>query len=174
MSASYETRGQVALITLESPPVNTLGHATRADVAAGLDGALADPAIKAIVIAGRGHVFSGGADITEFNTAAMSADPDLHTLIGLVEASRKPVIAALHGTVMGGGLELALGCHYRVAGSGMQTALPEVKLGLLPGAGGTQRLPRVAGVGTALNMIVKGGPVPSEKLWRTAPFGHPI
>ena len=174
MSASYTTHGNVAVITLDHPPVNSLGHATRADIATGLQRALDDAQIKAIVLVGAGKVFSGGADITEFNTPAMFADPGLHTVIALLEAATKPVIAALHGTVMGGGLELALGCHYRVAGSGMQTALPEVKLGLLPGAGGTQRLPRLVGVETALNMIVKGDPVASEKLGKTALFDRLI
>ena len=174
MSASYTTHGNVAVITLDHPPVNSLGHATRADIATGLQRALDDAQIKAIVLVGAGKVFSGGADITEFNTPAMFADPGLHTVIALLEAATKPVIAALHGTVMGGGRELALGCHYRVAGSGMQTALPEVKLGLLPGAGGTQRLPRLVGVETALNMIVKGDPVASEKLGKTALFDRLI
>jgi 3-hydroxyacyl-CoA dehydrogenase len=174
MSANYETLGPIAVISLDHPPVNSLDHATRAGVLDGLERALADGQIRAIVLTGAGQVFSVGADITEFNTPAMRADPDLRTLIAQLEAATKPVIAALHGTVMGGGLELALGCHYRVAGSGMQTALPEVKLGLLPGAGGTQRLPRVLGVETALNMIVKGDPVASQKLADTGLFDRLI
>ena len=174
MSASYETAGQVAVITLHNPPVNSLGHATRADLATGLERAQQDASIKAIVLTGGGSLFSGGADITEFNTPAMLADPDLHTLIALVESSTKPVIAALHGTTMGGGLELALGCHYRIAAADAQVALPEVKLGLLPGAGGTQRLPRLTGVETALNIIVKGEPVAVDKLAKSALFDRVI
>jgi 3-hydroxyacyl-CoA dehydrogenase len=111
-----------------------------------------------------------GADIREFNTPASSAEPTLATLIRIAEESRKPVVAAIGGVCMGGGLELALGCHFRVATPDAQIALPEVKLGLLPGAGGTQRLPRVAGVETALNMIVSGAPVPARELAGTALF----
>jgi 3-hydroxyacyl-CoA dehydrogenase len=126
------------------------------------------------VITGAGRAFSGGADIKEFNTPKSSAEPTLHTVIAAIEAANKPVIAAVHSVAMGGGLELALGCHYRVASPGAQIALPEVKLGLLPGAGGTQRLPRVVGVETALNMIVSGNPVPSEKLAGTKLFDQMI
>jgi 3-hydroxyacyl-CoA dehydrogenase len=122
------------------------------------------------VLIGGGKAFSGGADIREFNTPKASAEPNLHTVIGVIEASANPVLAAISGACMGGGLELALGCHYRVALPDAQIALPEVKLGLLPGAGGTQRLPRLVGVDTALNMIVSGNPVPAEKLRDTALF----
>jgi 3-hydroxyacyl-CoA dehydrogenase len=164
MTARYEVRDQVAVITLDNPPVNGLGHATRKALAEGVNAAQADPAVTAIVITGAGKAFSGGADIKEFNTPAMGAEPSLHSLIKLLEACDKPVVAALHSVCMGGGLELSLGCHYRVAAPGTQVALPEVKLGLLPGAGGTQRLPRVLGVENALNMIVSGEPVKSEML----------
>src|SRR5450631_1798042 len=164
MSASYEVKGSTAVITMNNPPVNGLGHATRSGIFDGLKKALADDAVKAIVITGAGKAFSGGADIKEFNTAKSSAEPNLHTVIAAIEASDKPVVAAVHSVAMGGGLELALGCHYRVAIAGAQIALPEVKLGILPGAGGTQRLPRVVGVETALNMIVAGEPVKSEVL----------
>ena len=165
MSADYQLDGDVAVITLNNPPVNGLGYATRVGITSGLEKANADPAVKAIVITGAGKAFSGGADIREFNdiTKAMR-EPILLSVILAVENSQKPVVAAVHSVVMGGGLELALGCHYRVAAPGAQIALPEVKLGILPGAGGTQRLPRVLGVETALNMIVKGDPVPSEVL----------
>jgi enoyl-CoA hydratase/carnithine racemase len=112
----------------------------------------------------RRQSLSGGADIKEFNTPKALAEPSLHTLIATAESSTKPVVAAIHTVCMGGGLELSLGCHYRVAMPGAQIALPEVKLGLLPGAGGTQRLPRVLGLEPALNMIVSGNPVASEKL----------
>jgi 3-hydroxyacyl-CoA dehydrogenase len=164
MSASYEVRGAVAVITMNNPPVNGLGYATRQGIASGLEQAAADPAVKAVVIAGGGRAFSGGADIKEFGSPRATAEPNLLSLIRLAEASPKPVVAALHAVVMGGGLELALGCHYRVAAPGAAVALPEVKIGLVPGAGGTQRLPRVLGVETALNMIVSGEPVKSELL----------
>jgi 3-hydroxyacyl-CoA dehydrogenase len=164
MSATYESRGSVAVITLNNPPVNGLGYETRKGITDGLDRAAADPAIKAIVITGAGKAFSGGADIREFGSPKALAEPNLLSVIKTVEDSPKPVIAAVHSVCMGGGLELALGCHYRVGAPGTQIALPEVKLGLIPGAGGTQRLPRVLGVETALNMIVSGEPVKSELL----------
>ncbi|HOK11014.1 MAG TPA: 3-hydroxyacyl-CoA dehydrogenase NAD-binding domain-containing protein, partial [Ottowia sp.] len=164
MSADYQLDGDVAVITLNNPPVNGLGYATRVGITSGLEKANADPAVKAIVITGAGKAFSGGADIREFGTPKALQEPNLNSVILTIENSAKPVVAAIHSVAMGGGLELALGCHYRVAAPGAQIALPEVKLGILPGAGGTQRLPRVLGVETALNMIVKGDPVPSEVL----------
>ena len=164
MSASYEVRGDVAVVTLDNPPVNGLGYETRAGIVAGLDRALADDAVKAVVITGAGKAFSGGADIREFGSPKSLAEPNLLSVIAAIEASPKPTVAAVHSVAMGGGLELALGCNYRVAASGAQIALPEVKIGLIPGAGGTQRLPRVLGVETALNMIVSGEPVKSEVL----------
>ncbi|AOI57741.1 3-hydroxyacyl-CoA dehydrogenase NAD-binding domain-containing protein [Burkholderia diffusa] len=164
MAVDYSTRDGVAVITLNNPPVNGLGLSTRQGVMDALDRAAQDPSITAIVLTGAGRAFSGGADITEFNTPKALQEPTLHTVIRAVEASAKPVVAALHSVVMGGGLELALGAHYRVAAPGAQIALPEVKLGLLPGAGGTQRLPRAVGLETALNMIVSGAPVPSAQL----------
>ena len=147
MSANYEVKGSIAVITLDNPPVNGLGHATRTGIVDGLNNALADTAVKAIVITGAGKAFSGGADIREFNTPKSARRTDAAHGDRRVEAAAKPVIAAIHSVAMGGGLELALGCHYRVAAPGAQIALPEVKLGLLPGAGGTQRLPRVVGRG---------------------------
>jgi 3-hydroxyacyl-CoA dehydrogenase len=164
MSATYELRGNVAVITLDNPPVNGLGYATRRGITDGLARALADPAVAAIVVTGAGKAFSGGADIREFGSPQALAEPNLLSVILALEASSKPIVAAIHSVCMGGGLELALGCHYRVASPGTQVALPEVKLGLLPGAGGTQRLPRVIGVENALNMIVSGEPVKSELL----------
>ncbi|HEY8973213.1 MAG TPA: 3-hydroxyacyl-CoA dehydrogenase NAD-binding domain-containing protein [Burkholderiaceae bacterium] len=164
MSASYEVRGAVAVITLNNPPVNGLGHETRKAVAEGIEKAEDDAAVKAIVITGAGKAFSGGADIREFGSPKALAEPNLLSLIARVEGASKPVVAAVHTVCMGGGLELALGCHYRVASSGASIALPEVKLGILPGAGGTQRLPRAIGVEPALNMIVSGEPVKSEHL----------
>ncbi len=164
MAVDYTTRDGVAVITLNNPPVNGLGLSTRAGIMAGLDRAAQDPSVTAIVLTGAGRAFSGGADITEFNTPKAVQEPTLHTVIRAVEASGKPVVAAIHSVAMGGGLELALGAHYRIAAPGAQIALPEVKLGLLPGAGGTQRLPRAVGLETALNMIVSGAPVSSEQL----------
>ena len=162
--AHYETQGDVAVITMDNPPVNGLGHGLRKGIVEGLRRALADDSVKAIVLTGKGKAFSGGADIREFNTPAMSAQPGLDTVFGVIEGSTKPVVAAIHSVAMGGGLELALGCHFRVCAPGAQIALPEVKLGLLPGGGGTQRLPRVLPFELALNMIVQGFPVPSDKL----------
>jgi 3-hydroxyacyl-CoA dehydrogenase len=164
MSADYQVQNNVAVITLNNPPVNGLGLATRTAAVEALQRAENDPAVKAIVITGAGKAFSGGADIREFNSPKALTEPSLHTLIRTAEGSGKPVVAAIHSVCMGGGLELALGCNYRVALPGAQIALPEVKLGLLPGAGGTQRLPRVLGLEASLDMIVSGNPVPSEKL----------
>ncbi|HSW26229.1 MAG TPA: 3-hydroxyacyl-CoA dehydrogenase NAD-binding domain-containing protein [Burkholderiaceae bacterium] len=164
MSASYEVRDGVAVIALNNPPVNGLSFETRRAIAEGLNKAQADAAVQAIVLTGGGKAFSGGADIREFGSPKSTAEPNLLSLIRLAEDSIKPVVAAVNGVCMGGGLELALGCHYRVAAPGVPVALPEVKIGLIPGAGGTQRLPRVLGVETALNMIVSGEPVKSDVL----------
>ncbi|WP_206998452.1 3-hydroxyacyl-CoA dehydrogenase NAD-binding domain-containing protein [Trinickia mobilis] len=170
MAVDYTTRDGVAVITLNNPPVNALGLATRTGIMDGLARAERDPAVVAIVLTGAGKAFSGGADITEFNTPKAIQEPTLATVIRALEASAKPVVAAIHSVAMGGGLELALGAHYRVAVPGAQIALPEVKLGLLPGAGGTQRLPRAIGLEAALNMIVSGTPVMSEKLAQSGLF----
>ena len=164
MSAEYKIHGDVAVITLNNPPVNGLGLATRQAIADGLGRANDDPSVKAIVITGAGKAFSGGADIKEFGSPKSLQEPNLLSVILAVENSAKPVVAAVHSVAMGGGLELSLGCHYRIAAPGCNVALPEVKLGLIPGAGGTQRLPRVLGVEPALNMIVSGEPVKSEML----------
>ncbi len=164
MTAEYKVLGDVAVITMTNPPVNGLGFSTRSGITDGLAKALADDAVKAIVLTGAGKAFSGGADIKEFGTPKALQDPNLLSVILALEASTKPIVAAIHSVAMGGGLELALGCHYRVVAPGTSIALPEVKLGLIPGAGGTQRLPRVLGVETALNMIVSGEPVKSELL----------
>jgi 3-hydroxyacyl-CoA dehydrogenase len=116
MSATYQAQGDIAVITLANPPVNGLGHATRQGIVVGLAQALDDANIKAVILIGSGKGFSGGADIKEFNTPQATQEPSLHTVIRIVEQSTKPVIAAIHGLAMGGGLELALGCHYRVLG----------------------------------------------------------
>jgi 3-hydroxyacyl-CoA dehydrogenase len=164
MTARTEVRDEVLVITLDNPPVNGLGLATRRAVATAIEQAVADAAVKAVVLTGSGKAFSGGADIKEFGSPKAVAEPNLLSLIRLLEDCPKPVVAAINGVCMGGGLELALGCHYRLAAPGVNVALPEVKIGLIPGAGGTQRLPRVLGVETALNMIVKGDPVKSDLL----------
>ena len=164
ITARYEVRDGIAVITLDHPPVNGLDYGTRVAVDGGIDRALGDASVQAIVLTGGEKLFSGGADIREFGKPAARAEPTLHTLIRIVEESAKPTIAAISGTCMGGGLELALGCHFRVASPKATIALPEVKLGLLPGAGGTQRLPRAIGVEPALNMIVSGASVPALRL----------
>jgi 3-hydroxyacyl-CoA dehydrogenase len=164
MTAHYQVHSDVAVITLDNPPVNGLGLSTRVAIAAAVNQAQADPAVQAIVITGAGKAFSGGADITEFGSPTAFQEPHLLSLIAMLENSSKPVVAALHGVAMGGGLELPLGCHYRIAAPGTTIALPEVKIGLIPGAGGTQRLPRALGVEPALNMIVSGEAIPADRL----------
>ena len=164
MTAEYKVIGDVAIITMSNPPVNGLGLSTRVGITDGLGKANADPAVKSIIITGAGKAFSGGADIREFGTPKAIQEPNLLSVIRACENSDKPVLAAVHSVAMGGGLELALGCHYRIAAPGCKVALPEVKLGLIPGAGGTQRLPRALGVEPALNMIVSGEPINSEML----------
>lgn len=165
MTTEYAVQGTVAVLTLNNPPVNGMGLVTRVALTHALARAQADSAINAIVITGAGAAFSGGADIKEFGSPKAFQEPNLLSVILTLEAATKPVIAAIHSVCMGGGLELALGCHYRVVAPGCKVALPEVKLGLLPGAGGTQRLPRALGVEPALNMIVSGEPVNSELLF---------
>src|SRR4051794_9757699 len=166
MTADYKVHGDVAVITMNNPPVNGLAYSMRKEMVDGVERANADGSVKAIVITGAGKTFSGGADITEFGTPKSVAEPNLLSIILVLENSAKPVVAAINATAMGGGLELALGCHYRIAAPGTNVALPEVKLGLIPGAGGTVRLPRALGVEVALNMIVSGEPVKSEQLAR--------
>jgi 3-hydroxyacyl-CoA dehydrogenase len=153
--------GEVLVVTSNNPPVNALGQAVRAGLADAMAEAAADDGIKAVVICCEGRTFFAGADITEFGKPPVG--PSLPEVIDTIEASEKPVIAAIHGTALGGGLEVALGCHYRIAVASAKLGLPEVKLGILPGAGGTQRLPRVVGVAEALPMIVTGNPIPAAK-----------
>ena len=168
-AATRENHDRVAVIRFGEAPVNSFGRATRRDIVAAIDSAVADPAVEAIVIAGNNGLFSAGADIKEFGTPAMLATPNLHNVITAVESSPKPVVAAIEGTCLGGGLEVALGCHYRVASESAKLGLPEVKIGLLPGAGGTQRLPRLIGIENAINVIVGGEPVPA-KLFKGSPL----
>ena len=164
MSADYKVHGDVAVISLNNPPVNGLGLSTRQAITEGVEKAVQDASVKAIVITGHGKAFSGGADIREFGSPKATQEPNLLSVIAQIENCVKPVVAAVHTVAMGGGLELALGCHYRIAAPGASIALPEVKIGLIPGAGGTQRLPRVLGVEPALNMIVSGEAIKSEML----------
>jgi 3-hydroxyacyl-CoA dehydrogenase len=154
---------RIAVIRLDHPPVNGLSHAVRTGIVRHLHEALADPGVDAIVLTGRPGFFSAGADIAEFGTPAATAEPRLTAVIEEVESAgrgavAKPVIAAIDGVCMGGGLELAMACHYRVATPGSRIGLPEVNLGLVPGAGGTQRLPRALGVEVAAEMITSGKP----------------
>jgi 3-hydroxyacyl-CoA dehydrogenase len=166
----YEVTGGVTVLRLDNPPVNSFGLEMRGLIVAALARAESDPSVGAVILIGSGKGFSGGADIREFGTPKASADPNLRTMIQILEDCPKPVIVAIEGICMGGGLEVALGCHYRVAHVSARVGLPEVKLGLLPGAGGTQRLPRVVGLETAVNMIVSGAPVAAEKLKETVLF----
>jgi 3-hydroxyacyl-CoA dehydrogenase len=149
----------VGVIELDNPPVNALALGLRVGLEASLEAALGDPSIVAIVLAGAGRMFCGGADLREFNTPAAAQPPFTGELRTRMDRSPKPIVAAIHGSALGGGLEMALACHYRVAASGTQLGLPEVRRGLLPGGGGTQRLPRLVGVATALRMIVTGDTV---------------
>lgn len=155
-----ERHGDVLVILSDNPPVNALGAAVRQGLEAGVRQGLADPEVKAMVIACKGRTFFAGADITEFGKPMQ--EPGLPTVIDEIEAATKPVVAAIHGTALGGGCEVALGCHYRIAVPSAKIGTPEVKLGLLPGAGGTQRLPRLAGVKLALEMTAKGDPIPAK------------
>jgi 3-hydroxyacyl-CoA dehydrogenase len=159
MQGSFEKRGDVGIIWINNPPVNAISVGVRAAIIDGVAQLARDPEIKIGVLACEGRTFMAGADITEFGKPPLS--PSLHQAIDAVENSVKPIVAAIHGTAFGGGLEVALACHYRVAVAGAKIGLPEVKLGLLPGAGGTQRLPRLIGVETALGIIVSGDPVPA-------------
>jgi 3-hydroxyacyl-CoA dehydrogenase len=168
-SVTASREGAVTVIRFGEPPVNSLGHGTRVALAREITAAIEDPAVLGVVLAGNNGLFSAGADIREFGTPTMLAAPNLADLIMLVETSPKPIAAAIEGTCLGGGLELSLGCHYRVASSSARLGLPEVKIGLLPGAGGTQRLPRLIGVENALNVILGGEPIPA-KLFAGSPL----
>src|SRR5690242_12350752 len=150
----YERRGAVGIVTVDNPPVNALSQAVRQGLIDALAQGLGDDGAHALIVIGAGRTFIAGADIKEFGKPL--AAPDLNLVISTIEDAAKPVVAATHGTALGGGLEVALGCHYRVALASAQVGLPEVKLGILPGAGGTQRLPRLVGARAALDMITTG------------------
>ena len=162
-ATSYSVRDGIAVITMNNPPVNGLGSVLRPGIMDGIKKAGADPAVKALVIIGTAKAFSGGADIREFNTPKSSMPPSLPEINEAQDACTKPIVAAIGGFALGGGCELALGCHYRVALPKAQIGLPEVKLGLIPGSGGTQRLPRVVGATQAIAMMTSGNAVPAEK-----------
>src|SRR5437764_10055917 len=158
---STRKHGDVLIILSNNPPVNALGAAVRQGLVEAIEQAEADEGVNAVVIACEGQTFFAGADITEFGKPPVM--PWLPMVVDRIEACTKPVVAAIHGTALGGGLESALGCHYRVAVPSAKLGTPEVKLGLLPGAGGTQRLPRVAGVTKALEMCATGNPIGAKE-----------
>ncbi len=155
----HEAVGAVLVLVIDAPPVNALGHAVRAGLAAGIRAAIADPAVQSVVICAEGRTFPAGADIAEFGQPPRP--PSLPEVLDQIEMCPKPVVAALHGSALGGGLELALAAHARVAVADARVGLPEVNLGILPGAGGTQRLPRLIGAEQALRIMLTGRPVPA-------------
>ncbi|RLA31547.1 MAG: 3-hydroxyacyl-CoA dehydrogenase, partial [Gammaproteobacteria bacterium] len=152
-----ELRDNIALISIDSPPVNALSHAVRDGLMRFIEQADADAETHAIVIICDGRTFIAGADIREFDMPPQA--PHLPDIVDRIDACETPVVAAIHGTALGGGLEVAMGCHYRVALASAKLGLPEVLLGLLPGASGTQRLPRLVGAEMALNMMLSGKPI---------------
>ncbi len=163
-SVDLAARGRVAVLTVDNPPVNALSQHVRKGLHDGIKQATADGGVQAIVIVCAGRSFIAGADITEFGKPP--SEPSLHAVLDLIEGAPKPVVSAIHGTALGGGLEVTLACHYRVGVKGARFGLPEVKLGLLPGAGGTQRLPRVVGVEKGLQMMVSGDPIGADEALR--------
>ena len=162
-SIALERRGDVALLRLTNPPVNGLSFAMHAALGERMAEALADDTVAAVVVCGAGRMFCGGADIREFSAPPPPGAAHLPAILDEIEASPKPVVAAIHGVAAGGGMELALACHLRLAAPGTRMGLPEVTLGILPGAGGTQRMPRLIGVEAALDVIVGGKLHPVEK-----------
>src|SRR6202034_3529124 len=167
MSGRFEKRGDIGIIWIDNPPVNAISVGVRRAMIEGVAQLKKHPEIRAGVLACKGRTFMAGADITEFGKAPLS--PSLHDAVDALEGCSKPIVAAIHGTAFGGGLESALACHYRVAVAKAQVGLPEVKLGIVPGAGGTQRLPRLIGVEAALGIIVSRDPVPATLAAKT---GH--
>jgi 3-hydroxyacyl-CoA dehydrogenase len=162
------------VIAFQAPPVNSLGFALRRDLLAALERAAADSAVDGAVLVGANGTFSAGADIREFGGKDVRRGPSLATLISYLDGMTKPVVAAIEGVALGGGLELAMSCHHRVAASGAKVGLPEVKLGLLPGAGGTQRLPRLIGIEGAINVMLSGEPLPAGLFAKTPLFDQVV
>lgn len=159
----FEKQGVIGVITIDSPPANALSFATKKGIYDNFQACLADDACKGIVFTGAGRMFVAGADISEFGKPTPDGVPELEDIIRAFELSPKPVVAALNGLALGGGMELAMGCHYRLAVPTASIGQPEVKLGFIPGGGGTQRLPRLVGVELALEMIVGGNPIDANK-----------
>ncbi len=155
-AVAYEVDGETAVLTIDYPPVNALAHEVRLGICEGLQRASESPDVKAVVVMCAGRMFSAGADITEFNRPGGPAEPRIRQIVSIIEATSKPVIAAIHGAALGGGLELAMSCHWRIASPGTKFGLPEVNLGLIPGAGGTQRLTRLVGPEAAIEMMTSG------------------
>ena len=170
-SVTTQREGEVLVILVNNPPVNALSWHVRQGLKDGVEEALSDPTIKAVVLRCEGTTFIAGADITEFGKAPQG--PDLGTTLTAMETATKPIIAAIHGTALGGGLETALVCHYRIAVPSAKLGVPEVKLGLLPGAGGTQRLPRLVGVEAAASMCSGGDPVSARSEEHTSELQSP-
>ncbi|MEL0212656.1 MAG: enoyl-CoA hydratase/isomerase family protein, partial [Novosphingobium sp.] len=160
-AVGYDTEGRIAVLTIDNPPVNALGIAVREGIVAQMDRAAADADVDAIVLLGAGRTFPAGADIREFDQP--TREPHLIAVVDHLDTIEKPIVAAIHGTALGGGLELALGCHFRVASPSARMGTPEVNLGIFPGAAGTQRLPRVAGLDHALELIVLGKPIDAAR-----------
>src|SRR5713226_1938628 len=161
----FEKDGDVGIITVDNPPVNALSPGVPEGIVAAVDKGNADPAVKAMVLIGAGRSFIAGADIRQFGRGP-SAPPSGRRPYDVLDESAKPVVAAIHGYALGGGLEIALACHYRVAVPGAKVGLPEVQIGILPGAGGTQRLPRLIGPKAALEIITSGRHVPADEAHR--------
>src|SRR5712671_753930 len=159
----FENEGGIGVITVDNPPVNALSPGVPQGITAAIDKGNADPTVKAMVLIGAGRSFIAGADIRQFGRAAAPRPPPTRRHYDVSDQSPKPIVAAIHGYALGGGLETALACHYRVAVPSAKVGLPEVQIGILPGAGGTQRLPRLIGPKAALDMIVSGRHVPAEE-----------
>ena len=162
-AVAYSLEGTTAVLTVRNAPVNALSQAVREGLLVGIRRAAADGQVRGVIIAGSGQTFPAGADIREFGSAAAGQLPDLVEVCTAIEECPKPVAAAIHGTALGGGLEVALSCHYRVGAASAKVGLPEVALGILPGAGGTQRLPRLVPIDAALELILSGAPMAAAK-----------
>ena len=167
---NFEKKGSVGVITIKNPPANAMSFAAKKGVSNSIKVCIEDNTCKAIVITGQGHIFIAGADISEFGKATPEGVPELEELINDIEQSPKPVVAAINGLALGGGMELAMSCHYRLAVPTAQAGQPEVNLGFIPGGGGTQRLPRLVGIGLALEMIVTGKPIDAKKAHESGAF----